>query len=126
MGQGYIMDTNVVIDYLGNKLPSSGASFIDNLPAIISVITRIEILGWYQATDEGLAKLRPFIQGAIIYSLEEKYVQQTILLRQQYKIKLPDAIVAATAISEGLTLITRNTDDFKNIASLKLLNSWKL
>ncbi len=33
------MDTNVVIDYLGNKLPPSGTAFIDDLPAVISVIT---------------------------------------------------------------------------------------
>jgi predicted nucleic acid-binding protein len=48
------------------------------------------------------------------------------LLRQQHKIKLPDAIIAATAMAEGLTLITRNSDDFKNINSLKLLNPWEL
>jgi hypothetical protein len=48
------MDTNVVIDYLGNKLPLSGATFIDNLPGVISVITRIEILGWHNATPEQL------------------------------------------------------------------------
>lgn len=126
MGQGYLMDTNVVIDYLGNKLPLSGATFIDNLPGVISVITRIEILGWHNATPEQLAKLRPFIQNCVIYSLTEHYVQKTILLRQQHKIKLPDAIIAATAISEGLTLVTRNSLDFKNIETLELLNPWEL
>ena len=40
MEQGFLMDTNVVIDYLGNNLPPSGAAFIDNLPGVISVITR--------------------------------------------------------------------------------------
>jgi len=49
------MDTNVVIDYLGNKLPLPGASFIDDLPGVISVISRIEILGWYNASSEQLA-----------------------------------------------------------------------
>ena len=126
MEQGFLMDTNVVIDYLGNKLPPSGAAFIDNLPGVISVITRIEILGWYNATSEQLAKLELFIQSAVIYSLAEHHIQQAILLRQQHKIKLPDAIVAATAIAKGLTLITRNSDDFKNIDSLELLNPWKL
>jgi predicted nucleic acid-binding protein len=125
MGQGFLMDTNVVIDYLGNKLPPSGTAFIDD-PAVISVITRIEILGWYNVTSEQLAKLQPFIQNAVIYSLAERHIQQTILLRQQHKIKLPDAVVAATAMVEGLTLITRNADDFKHIDSLKLLNLWDL
>ena len=126
MGQGFLMDTNIVIDYLGDKLPLPGSSFIDNLPAVISVITRIEILGWYNATPEQLFKLRPFIQNAIIYSLTEYYIQQTILLRQQHKIKLPDAIIAATAMVEDITLITRNSGDFNNINGLKLLNPWEL
>jgi hypothetical protein len=126
MGQGYLIDTNVVIDYLGNKLPLSGSSFIDNLPGVISVITRIEILGCYNATPEQLSKLRPFIQSSVTYSLSEHYVQKTILLRQQHKIKLPDAIIAATAIAEGLTLVTRNSLDFKNIETLELLNPWEL
>jgi predicted nucleic acid-binding protein len=126
MEQRYLMDSNSVIDYLGNKLPSPGASFIDNLPGVISVITRIEILGWYNATTEQLANLESFIQNAVIYPLAEHYIQQTILIRQQYKIKLPDAIIAATAILEGLTLITNNTDDFKKVPNLKLLNPWEI
>ncbi|HXS57823.1 MAG TPA: type II toxin-antitoxin system VapC family toxin [Hanamia sp.] len=126
MGQGYLIDTNVVIDYLGNKLPLSGTAFIDNLPGVISVITRIEILGWYNATSGQLTKLTPFIQNSVIYSLTEHYVQKTILLRQQHKIKLPDAIIAATAIVERLTLVTRNSLDFKNIENLELLNPWEL
>jgi len=126
MEQGFLMDTNVIVDYLGNKLPLAGASFIDNLPGVISVITRIEILGWYNATSEQLAKLQPFIQNAFIYSLTERHIEHTILLRQKHRIKLPDAIIAATAIVEQLTLITRNSDDFKNIDGLKLLNPWEL
>lgn len=47
MGQEFLMDTNVVIDHLSDQLPSAIALRIDNLPVIISVITRIELLGWY-------------------------------------------------------------------------------
>jgi predicted nucleic acid-binding protein len=39
---------------------------------------------------------------------------------------LPDAIIAATALAENFVLVTRNTDDFKNIAGLELLNPWEL
>jgi predicted nucleic acid-binding protein len=125
-GIGIFNRHDVVIDYLGNKLPLSGSSFIDNLPGVISVISRIEILGWYNATPEQLAKLTSFLQSSFIYSLTEHYVQKAILLRQQHKIKLPDAIIAATAIAEGLTLVTRNSLDFKNIETLELLNPWEL
>ncbi|MDR1220966.1 MAG: PIN domain-containing protein [Treponema sp.] len=40
--------------------------------------------------------------------------------------KLPDAIIAATALTENFALVTRNNDDFKNIAGLELLNPWEL
>ncbi|HEX3385391.1 MAG TPA: type II toxin-antitoxin system VapC family toxin [Mucilaginibacter sp.] len=118
------MDTNVVIGYLSNLLPSAKASLIDKLPATISVITRIELIGWYNATPSQLNKLKPFVSNAQIYSLNEEVILQTIDLRQLHKIKLPDAIIAATAMIYGHTLLTRNTDDFKNISDLRLENPW--
>ncbi len=126
MEQEFLMDSNVVIDYFGNKLPVKATSFIDNLPAVISVITRIEILGWYNATPEQLHKLKNFVEQSVVYSLTEVVIQQTISLRQKHHIKLPDAIVAATALTENKTLLTRNLNDFKNIPGLNLLNPWDL
>jgi predicted nucleic acid-binding protein len=125
MGQGFLIDTNVVIGYLSNQLPPVSASAIDQLPGIISVITRIELLGWYNATPAQLAKLQPFVDNAQIYILSEEIIVQTIALRQQYKIKLPDAVVAATAIVHNHILLTRNVDDFKIIANLSLENPWQ-
>jgi predicted nucleic acid-binding protein len=52
-------------------------------------------------------------------------IAKTIELRKKYRIKLPDAIIAATAIVHELTLITRNTPDFKSINGLKLLSPWQ-
>jgi hypothetical protein len=48
------------------------------------------------------------------------------VLRKKKKTKLPDAIIAATALELGLTLITRNIGDFKNIPNLKSINPWDL
>jgi len=126
MEQEFLMDSNVVIDYFGNKLPPKATSLIDNLPAVISVITRIEILGWYNATSEQLHKLENFVEQSVVYSISEAVIQRTISLRQQHHIRLPDAIVAATALTENKTLITRNVNDFKNIPDLNLLNPWDL
>jgi predicted nucleic acid-binding protein len=124
MGQGFLIDTNVAIDYLSNQLPPASSSTIDRLHGVISVITRIELLGWYNATPAQLAKLQPFIDNALIYNLSEEIIMQTIALRQQYKIKLPDAVVAATAMVHNHILFTRNTDDFKSITNLSLENPW--
>jgi predicted nucleic acid-binding protein len=53
-------------------------------------------------------------------------VQKTIQLRKVHKINLPDAIIAATALSYDLTLITRNIKDFQNVAGLVCLDSYQL
>ena len=54
--------------------------------------------------------------------LTEEVEKQTIWIRKTKKIKLPDAIIAATAIIYNLTLVTCNVDDFKNVSGLKILN----
>ncbi|MEL7532264.1 MAG: type II toxin-antitoxin system VapC family toxin, partial [Bacteroidota bacterium] len=58
-----------------------------------------------------------------VLPLTEDIVQKTIMLRKQYRIKLPDAIIAATALHYDLQLITRNFDDFKQIKGLTYLDA---
>ncbi len=62
MGRGYLVDTNTIIDYLENKLPSTSIDLIDKISVQLSVISRIEILAWSKATDEQLKILNDFIQ----------------------------------------------------------------
>ena len=123
MGQ-YLIDSNAVIDYLGNLLPPVGTNFMDNIIPAISTITRIEILGWYNATPQQLHRLHSFINNTKQYTLTEAIIEATIKLRQQHKIKTPDAITAATALVYKLILISRNTSDFKNINELQLINPY--
>jgi len=82
----------------------------------LSVINKIELLSFSKVEQ----KLADFISVSNIYSLDESIVDQTINLRQEYKIKLPDAIIAATTLLFEFTLITNNTKDFKKINSLQL------
>lgn len=63
-----------------------------------------------------------FLNLANRLELTEDVVQQTIMLRKIVKIKLPDAIIAATAMVYNLVLISRNPKDFENIKGLKLIN----
>ncbi|MBA3494777.1 MAG: type II toxin-antitoxin system VapC family toxin [Gammaproteobacteria bacterium] len=54
--------------------------------------------------------------------LTDPIVQAAIVLRRNYRIKVPDAIVAATAKVLGLPLMTNNTEDFRRVAGLKLMD----
>lgn len=81
----YLIDSNAVIDYLGNKLPLSGMAFmdgvIDDIP-IVSVITKIEILG-FNAPDEHYALLTDFMNDATVLDLTADIVAKTIALRKK-------------------------------------------
>ena len=126
MGQGFLIDTNIVIATLGNKLPADGEAFIKTIPPNISVVKQIELLGWFGVIASDLIQLTDFVNKATIFPLDPPVIQQTIILRQYYKIKTPDAIIAATALIHGLTLVSRNISDFKLIAQLQVINPFEL
>ena len=62
----------------------------------------------------------------IVFELTEEVADLCIGLRKKYKSKLPDAIIAATALAAKATLITRNTSDFKNIKGLNFIDPYSL
>jgi len=127
MGKKFLIDTNVIIDYYGSRLPEKGIMFIENIDVpLVSVITQIELLGWYRISVKDKIKLQEFIEDATVIQLEDSIVKRTIELRQLSKIKLPDAIVAATALDNHLDLISHNISDFKNIAGIKVIDPWNL
>jgi hypothetical protein len=122
MGTGYLVDTNTVVDYLENKLPEKSIELIDNITVQLSVISRIELLVWQNISDDQIKVLNDFINASIIFNLNESVILKSIEIRKQHRLKLPDAIIAATAIVNDLTLITRNTKDFQKVDSLKSIN----
>ena len=128
MGIKYLWDTNTVIYYLQQLFPQSAETFIDNLlkeeRPIISAITEIELLCWKAATEKDLEVLNDFITECLVIELEQPIKIKTAEIRKANRIKLPDAIIAATALVYGLTIISRNIDDFKNIDGLACINPW--
>jgi predicted nucleic acid-binding protein len=124
MGQQYLIDSNAVIDYLSGKIPDKGKLFMNkiiNEVPNISVITKIEVLG-YKTTKSANQLLNNFIYDSIVFGLSDEIVELTIEIRKKYKIKTPDAIVAATALQNSLILITNDARGFKNIEGLELVN----
>lgn len=122
MGQQYLMDSNPVIDFFNGRLPTGGKNFMASIEPAISVITHIELLSNKNIPQKEWEQLHDFIQIAVIYALESKIVEQTIILRQNHKLKTPDAIIAATALTYSLTLISRNLSDFKDIPGLTVID----
>jgi len=113
----YLIDTNIIIYYFNGLTDDEAIHTILIDSFRISIITKIEFLGWSQfATDaESHNKAREFISHATVLNLTEAISEQAILLRQQFKAKTPDAVIAATALVSGLTVATNNTSDFNRL-----------
>ncbi len=92
----------------------------------ISVINKIELLGFAGITVNEELKFQELINAANVLDLDGDIVNSTIEIRKQRKTKLPDAIIAATALVNKLTIITRNTKDFDKIEGLAVVNPYDI
>lgn len=107
-----VLDTNILIDFLnGHEQASQELSQYEE--RIISIITYIEIL--VGAKNEAQAqRLRAFLKNFTIRELSNEVANISIDLRKRYRMKIPDAVVYATARNEGCILVSRNIKDFKS------------
>lgn len=121
----FLLDTNTVIYLCDGTLPQNALDFLRNevkKGVNISVITQIEVFSWQFPTTEIESIMQTFVYGSTIFRLSRAVVYKTIEIRKGRKIKLPDAIIAATALVHDFTLVSRNDADFKRIPDLKYVN----
>ena len=116
-----LLDTNIVI-YACKPGGEWLGKWTNSPTAAIANVTQIESLGYPGISIEEDEAIRSFVATSLSYPLDEEIVEKAIQLRQQKKMGLGDAIIAATALEYGLPLVTRNEDDFKHITELKVIN----
>jgi predicted nucleic acid-binding protein len=104
-----LFDTNILIDYL-NGIEQAKTELGRYSDKAISLITRMEVL--VGATPETEAAIRHFLNEFSNLNIDDQVSDLAVTIRKQHKIKLPDAIVWATALTHNRLLITRNTKDF--------------
>lgn len=109
-----LVDTDVCIDHLaGTKRLPRGRRLG------YSVITRAELLAGADANDE--ANVRRLLAGMDELVVDRRVADRAGLLRRQFpRLRMPDALIAATALVHSLTLRTKNTRDFKQVPNLRL------
>ncbi len=129
MAKRYLIDSNVIIDYSASRLPLLGSDFVEHLfntDFLISVAVKIEVLGFDDIPSK-MKAMEDFIGMATVMALDEIVTQKAIMLRRKYKkLKLGDAIIAATVLVNGFILISRNTKDFENIGGLSCINPYEV
>ncbi len=100
----FILDTNIALYLLNNRLEQP-------LPPGIyfaSFITEIELLSYPQLTDAQIQEMRDFLSSLTLVALDDEIKNLAIQWRRNYRLKLPDAIIAATALSLDGTLLTND------------------
>lgn len=120
-----VLDTNVLIYFLNDALPPPALARVDlalRTGARHSVVTRMEILGWRGHTTESRLRAKTLLDKLDEIALTADVVDRVIELRTHWPIKLPDAIIAASALSAGFPLMTHNTEDFRRLAELTLID----
>ncbi|TCL76003.1 type II toxin-antitoxin system VapC family toxin [Rhizobium sp. BK251] len=105
-----LFDTNILIDYL-NMIPQARDEFQRYETRAISIITWMEVM--IGARAEVLEATRGFLNGFRVVPLDGTIAERTVAIRQAHRLKLPDAIIWATADTQSLLLVTRNTKDFQ-------------
>ena len=108
-GLEFLLDTNIVIGLLKGHEPAvnvAEACRLDMGKAAISQITRIELLSFKHLVPQEESDIRSLIGCCQVLMLDERVEAQAIQLRKSGTMKLPDAIVASTAIVYSLTLLT--------------------
>lgn len=108
-GVEFLLDTNVVIGLLKGYEPAvsiAEASRMDLGRAAISQITRMELLSFSSLSEQEESEIRAFIGCCRVLMLDEVVEARAIQLRRSGALKLPDAIVASTAIVHSLKLLT--------------------
>ena len=116
-----LLDSNIVI-YAAQPSNAWLRTEMLSQPFAISQATRVEVLGWHRITTEDLQDLQTFLSAGTLFSITDTIAGRAVELRQQKKMSLGDAFIAATALEFNCELATRNIDDFEHIAGLRLAN----
>ena len=104
-----LFDTNILVDYL-NAVPEAHAEFQRYTEKAISIITWMEVM--VGADGDLEAPTRHFLNSFDIVAVDEQVAERAVGLRRAHRIRLPDAIIWATAQAHAMLLVTRNTKDF--------------
>ncbi|PKL40261.1 MAG: PIN domain nuclease [Candidatus Riflebacteria bacterium HGW-Riflebacteria-1] len=117
MELNYLLDTNIILYHLGGKLKRP----LPNGRFIVSFVTEIELLSYPSLELAEEKVIRNFLKRIQVIGIDQEITEKTILLRRKFKLKTPDAIVAATASVYDSCILT-NDAHFQRIDELRCKN----
>jgi len=111
VGSKVLFDTNILIDYLSG-VARARTELRRHQDRAISIITWLEVMAGAIPDEE--SRVRGFLATIRTIPINAEVADLAFVLRRQTKLKLPDAIIKATAAGENRILVTRNTRDFSS------------
>ena len=117
-GEKILLDTNIALYLLGGD--ATLATILNQKEVFLSIISEMELLAYPTISDVEIQSVKSFIADANILELTQSIKEIAISIKRQYKLKLPDAIIAASAIQANLPLISADTI-FRRIPELHFL-----
>lgn len=110
----FVIDTNIFILRFNDRL----ADLLPRGEIICSIITEIELLSFSKLTSAEETLIRDTLAKLAIYGIDQDIKKEAIRLRRESGLKLPDAIIAATAICHQAVLVT-NDAELQNVPGLQ-------
>ena len=106
-----LFDTNILVDYL-NAVPEARTELQRYTEKAISIVSWMEVM--VGAGGDLEAPTRNFLNSFDVVVVDQQIAKRAVGLRRRHRIKLPDAVIWATARAHAMLLVTRNTKDFPN------------
>lgn len=119
-----ILDSNILIYALQPDYEYLIEIIINELPSI-SVISQIEVLGYHKLSSVQKKQFEEIFENLTVLPISMAIANRAITLKQQQKMTLGDALIAATALEYQLPLVTRNVKDFQWIDKISLIDPIK-
>ena len=119
-GRKLLIDSNIVI-YLAKKQLSPDDFILPEDTLSLSDVSYMETLGFAFSDPKEKEATEALLAVLFRLPITESVVQKVVELRQSHRVKLPDAIIAATAFVHGCVLVTNNVSDFSTLPGLEIL-----
>ncbi len=117
----YLIDSNLII-YSTKTEQENLREWIISQKSFVSVISKIETLGYHRLSNEEESILLDFFQVIPVIQITEEITEKAIFLRRKYNLSLGDALIAATAQLYDFCVATANVSDFEKIEEITFIN----
>ena len=116
-----LVDSNIII-YAAQPEYKRLHQFVAEQVTAVSAASYVEVLGYHRLSTVQRTMYQDLFQSLNVLPISTDVVEQAVILRQQRKMGLGDALIAATALVHELTVATRNVSDFRWVEGLSVLN----